>query len=60
MGTQSCVINSIPDGENWLGFPAVPDKQAKRQFIAVKKLPELLKRVSEIEKKLGLGPRPPK
>ncbi len=59
VGAQSCVTKSIPDGEKWLGFPAMPEKQAKHQFIAVKKLPELLKRVSEIEKKLGLTSKPP-
>ena len=33
---------------------AQPDRQAKRQMIAIRELPELRKRVAEIEKKLGL------
>jgi UDP-3-O-[3-hydroxymyristoyl] glucosamine N-acyltransferase len=50
---QSGVMTDIPDGEKWLGSPARPDKQMKRQFIAVEHLPELLKRVSALEKKGG-------
>jgi UDP-3-O-[3-hydroxymyristoyl] glucosamine N-acyltransferase len=46
-------MTDIPDGEKWLGTPAQPDKQAKRQMIAIQRLPDLLKRVAELEKKLG-------
>jgi UDP-3-O-[3-hydroxymyristoyl] glucosamine N-acyltransferase len=53
VGAQSGVMNSIPDGEKWLGAPAQPDRQAKRQMIALQQLPELIKRVNELEKKLG-------
>ena len=38
-------------GEKWLGSPAQPDRQTKRQLIAIQYLPDLLKRVSELEKK---------
>ncbi len=50
---QAGVMNNIPDGEKWLGAPAQPDRQAKRQMIAIQYLPDLLKRVAELEKKLG-------
>jgi UDP-3-O-[3-hydroxymyristoyl] glucosamine N-acyltransferase len=53
---QAGVMNNIPDGEKWMGAPAQPDRQAKRQMIAVTHLPDLLKRVAELEKKLGLEP----
>jgi len=43
-------MTDIPEGATWLGSPAQPDKQAKRQMIAVQRLPELLKRVAELEK----------
>ena len=46
-------MSDIPDGEKWLGEPAQPDKQVKRQVIAIQHLPELFKRVTELEKKLG-------
>jgi len=54
ISAQSGVMSNIPDGEKWLGSPAQPDRLAKRQMIAVMQLPELLKRVAELEKKLGV------
>jgi len=51
IGAQSGVMNNIPDGEKWLWTPAQPDRQAKRQMIALQQLPELIRRVKELEKK---------
>jgi UDP-3-O-[3-hydroxymyristoyl] glucosamine N-acyltransferase len=60
VAAQSGVMHSIPDGEKWLGTPARPDRQAKRQLIALQQLPDLLRRFHELEKKLGgLEPPPP-
>jgi UDP-3-O-[3-hydroxymyristoyl] glucosamine N-acyltransferase len=59
VAAQSGVMNNIPDGEKWLWTPAQPDRQAKRQMIALHQLPELLRRVNELEKKLG-ATEPPK
>jgi UDP-3-O-[3-hydroxymyristoyl] glucosamine N-acyltransferase len=53
VAAQSGVMNNIPDGEKWLGAPAQPDRQTKRQMIAIQHLPELLRRVSELEKKIN-------
>ena len=53
VAAKSGVMHDIPDGGKWLGIPAQPDKQTKRQMIAVQRLPELLRRVAELEKKLG-------
>ena len=53
VAAQAGVMHDIPDGEKWLGAPAQPDRQAKRQMIAVIQLPELMRRVAELEKKLG-------
>lgn len=53
VAAQAGVMHSIPDGEKWLGAPAQPDRQMKRQMIAVTQLPELIRRVAELEKKLG-------
>ena len=58
VAAQAGVMNNIPDGEKWLGAPAQPDRQTKRQMIALQRLPDLLRRVSEIEKKLGLKAEP--
>jgi len=58
VAAQSGVMHNIPDGETWLGSPAQADRQAKRQIIALQQLPELLRRVAELEKKLGQSPEP--
>jgi len=53
VAAQSGVMRSIPDGEKWLWSPAQPDRQAKRQMIALQQLPDLLRRFNELEKRLG-------
>jgi len=53
IAAQSGVMHNIEDGERILGSPAVPDRQAKRQYIAIQQLPDLIRRVRELEKKLG-------
>jgi UDP-3-O-[3-hydroxymyristoyl] glucosamine N-acyltransferase len=59
VAAQSGVMNNIPDGEKWIWTPAQPDRQAKRQMIALQQLPELFRRVKALEKQLGLKPEPP-
>jgi UDP-3-O-[3-hydroxymyristoyl] glucosamine N-acyltransferase len=56
IAAQSGVMNNIPDGEKWIWTPAQPDRQAKRQMIALQQLPELFRRVKALEKQLGLKP----
>jgi UDP-3-O-[3-hydroxymyristoyl] glucosamine N-acyltransferase len=53
VGAKSGVMRDIPDGGTVLGIPAAPDKQAKRQMIAVSQLPELIRRTRELEKQLA-------
>jgi UDP-3-O-[3-hydroxymyristoyl] glucosamine N-acyltransferase len=60
VAAQSGVMHNIPDGETWLGYPAQPDRKTKRQMIAVQHLPDLLRRVAELEKKLGIKGKAPK
>jgi UDP-3-O-[3-hydroxymyristoyl] glucosamine N-acyltransferase len=60
VAAQSGVMHNIPDGEKWLGAPAQPDRQTKRQMIALQKLPDLLRRVAELEKKTGLDAKSPR
>jgi UDP-3-O-[3-hydroxymyristoyl] glucosamine N-acyltransferase len=52
IGAKSGVMRDIPDGGKVLGIPAVPDKQAKRQMIAVQQLPELVRRMRDLEKQV--------
>ena len=46
-------MHDIPDGEKWFGSPAQPDRQTKRQLLAIQQLPELLRRVKELESQLA-------
>lgn len=53
VAAQSGVMHNIPDGETWLGYPAQPDRLTKRLMIATQRLPELLRQVNELEKRLA-------
>ena len=53
VAAQSGVMHDIPDGEKWLGSPAQPDRSTKRQWLALQQLPELLRRVKELEKQVA-------
>ncbi|MBI3881645.1 MAG: UDP-3-O-(3-hydroxymyristoyl)glucosamine N-acyltransferase [Verrucomicrobia bacterium] len=52
---QSGVMTDVPPGVQWLGAPAQPDKDFKRQIIAIMKLPEALRRLRALEKRVGGG-----
>jgi UDP-3-O-[3-hydroxymyristoyl] glucosamine N-acyltransferase len=52
VAAQSGVMNDVPEGGKWFGAPAQPDRQAKRQLIALQQLPDLIRRVRELEKLL--------
>ena len=52
VAAQSGVMRDIGEAEKWFGSPAQPDRQMKRQLLALQQLPELLRRVSDLEKRL--------
>jgi len=60
IAAQSGVMHDIPDNEKWFGYPAQPDRKMKRQILAAQQLPELLRRVAELEKKLKEAEDPKK
>ncbi len=51
-GAFSAIAGDVPDGQTVAGIPASPANEARRQWMAVRKLPELLKRVKVLEAKL--------
>lgn len=53
VGAKSGVMRDIPDKGTVLGIPAMPDRQMKRQFIAVQQLPEMIRRMRELEKQVA-------
>jgi UDP-3-O-[3-hydroxymyristoyl] glucosamine N-acyltransferase len=52
VGAQSGVMTDIPDGEQWLGTPANPGRDTKRIWVGWQRLPDLLQRVSELEREV--------
>ena len=52
VAAKSAVITNLEGNQQYMGYPAVPDREAKRQIIALKKLPDLIKRVRELETQL--------
>jgi len=55
IAAKSGVMNHIPPGEHWAGAPARPSTRMKRAWIAIDRLPSLLRRVAAIERHLGLA-----
>ena len=52
IAAQSGVSKSLPPGGVHFGYPAKPIMQAKREEAALRRLPGLLKRISELESRL--------
>lgn len=52
VAAQSGVMHDIPDGEKWFGYPAQPDREMKRQLVAMRQLPDLIRRIAQLEKQL--------
>ncbi|MCP4822538.1 MAG: UDP-3-O-(3-hydroxymyristoyl)glucosamine N-acyltransferase, partial [Shimia sp.] len=59
IASKSAVMSSLEGGKQYMGIPAIPDIQAKRQIVAVRQLPDLLKRVRELEQLLAEKGTPP-
>jgi len=53
IGAKSGVMRDVGEKETVLGYPAVPDKQAKRQWIGVQRLPEMTMKLRELEKQIA-------
>ncbi|MFN0318140.1 MAG: UDP-3-O-(3-hydroxymyristoyl)glucosamine N-acyltransferase [Burkholderiales bacterium] len=53
IGARSGVTRDVEAKETVYGFPAVPDKQAKRQWVGIQKLPEMIVRMRDLEKQVA-------
>ena len=53
LGAKAGVMDDLPDGAHYIGLPAIPEKDAFRQLIAVSKLPELVQQVKSLSKKVA-------
>ena len=52
MAAQAGVMRDIDDGQKVFGSPAFPDREAKRQIVALQQLPEVIRRVRELERQV--------
>jgi len=51
-GAYTAVAEDVPDGVTMFGIPAVPAWQKLKEILLTRKLPDLVKRIGELEKKL--------
>ena len=63
IGAKAGVVNSVPDGATYLGQPAIPISDMRRQVAHIARLPELSKTVKELNRRLqqleqGVGGAP--
>lgn len=49
IGAASIALRDVPAGATWLGFPADEASATKRQWVALKRLPELLRRMRDFK-----------
>lgn len=59
VGARSGVMDNIPDGETWVGYPAAPWKQTMRIVAATKQLPDLAAEVRRVMKLVAGAEQPP-
>jgi UDP-3-O-[3-hydroxymyristoyl] glucosamine N-acyltransferase len=53
VGAKSGVMRDIPDGETVLGIPAMPDRQTKRSWIGLQQLPDMTRRLRQLEQQVA-------
>jgi UDP-3-O-[3-hydroxymyristoyl] glucosamine N-acyltransferase len=59
IGAGSGVTDDVPAGETWLGVPAMPARSMMRAYTAIKRLPEIVERVRELERLADRAPAVP-
>ncbi len=53
VGGQAAVIGNVPDGMTIVGSPAIEANKAKRAYALIETLPDMRKKLKQIEKKLN-------
>jgi UDP-3-O-[3-hydroxymyristoyl] glucosamine N-acyltransferase len=59
IGAKAGVVNNVPDGQTYLGQPAIPIADMRRQAVYVQKLPELFRKMKAMERRLAELGEPP-
>ena len=58
VGAKAAVTGNVPDGQRFLGIPAAPEREMKRIFATLHRLPEMRKDVQRIKTHLKLPDLP--
>lgn len=53
IAATSGVMDDVPDDESWGGAPAIPIKQAFRNHMMVQRLPDMHKRIKQLERRIA-------
>jgi UDP-3-O-[3-hydroxymyristoyl] glucosamine N-acyltransferase len=53
VAAKSAVLDDVPDDTKVMGSPAIPFREFARREALLKRLPELVRRIEELERKLG-------
>lgn len=53
IGAKAGVINNVPDGQTYLGQPAIPIREARRQAVYIQRLPELNDTIKRLEREIA-------
>jgi len=57
VGAGSGLHADVPAGERVLGYPAWPERQAKRILLSLSQLPDVVRDVRELKRQAGQGPK---
>lgn len=52
-GRSGVTVSIEEEGSTWLGFPAKPFKESRREAMRIKKLPGIIERLKKLEEKLS-------
>lgn len=58
LGARSSVMDDVPAGETWFGYPARPSRQAMRMFSALIELPDVLRSLRQLREFIMLPQEP--
>lgn len=52
VGAQSGVMSSLPAGQAYMGYPAMPQREAFKQMAILRKLPDMYKQFQQLQKEV--------
>lgn len=53
IGAKAGVVKDVPAGETWIGIPATPESEQKRQLVSIKRIPQIKEKLEVMEKRMA-------